>query len=172
VNFQHGSWPRRSTSQSPLESPWESCCVKLKPAVSSGIAINAPPIANNPPAKPTTAPRATKRITSEKFMATAGTSSQVDRRSQTLCRYHMGSTRASELFRAPALLRASRRGSACREAQSASSISSTPRCKILEQVPTANPRRIRNTKQSREIGVSRNSRRSSKGRCAGGSCDS
>jgi hypothetical protein len=40
-----------------------------------GFAINAPQIANNPPAKPTTAPRATKRIISEKFMATAGTSS-------------------------------------------------------------------------------------------------
>ena len=70
-----------------------------------------------------------------------------------------------------ALLRASRRGSACRAAQSMSSLSSAQRCKIFEQVSTANPRRIRNTKQSREIGVSRNSRRSSKGRCAGGSCD-
>ena len=30
--------------------------MKPKPAVSKGIAINAPPIANNPPAKPTTAP--------------------------------------------------------------------------------------------------------------------
>jgi hypothetical protein len=41
--------------------------VKPKPAVSKGIAINAPPIANNPPAKPTMAPRPTNKTSSEKF---------------------------------------------------------------------------------------------------------
>jgi hypothetical protein len=72
---------------------------------------------------------------------------------------------------ATAVLRASRRARSCSAAHSTSSISSTRRCKILEQISTRILRRILNTKQSRDIGASRNSRRSSKGSCAHRWCD-